>query len=338
MAAGHDYQREPRWQRRFWSKHLLRDDTNEKAEVREISGLAATDLRAALREMQGVASGSRSQGNFMYQANINPLAHERLTPEQWREAVDTLERNLGLEGHQRVVIEHVKEGRQHYHVIWNRVDVETMKVADMGGNYRIHEKTARELEARFGLTPTPTAAPNARNPPDALWEKRAAERSGIDPKTMREELTQLWRATDTGTAFKEALEERGYVLAKGDRRDFCVLDRAGDAHSLARRLEGVKAAEVRARMSDVNRDALPNVEDAREQQRRTPPRQSEPPRNIYDQNEVRRQSQLEREQMRKDRDAAKPANENRKGDDYLRDLIRRLEEYRERDRGRTRER
>ncbi len=140
-------------------------------------------------------------------------------------------------------------------------------------------------------------------------EKRAAERSGIDPKAMKEELTQFWRSTDFGTAFKAAIEERGYVLAKGDRRDFCVVDRAGDAHSLARRLDGVKTAEVRTRMSDVDREALPSVEEAREQQRATPPREQDTPQSIYDQSEVRRQSQLEREQMRRDRAAGEPAKD-----------------------------
>ena len=57
----------------YWSKHLLRDDTNERAEVKEISGLLAEDLPSALREMQAIAAQSRSHGNFMYQANINPL-------------------------------------------------------------------------------------------------------------------------------------------------------------------------------------------------------------------------------------------------------------------------
>src|SRR5271155_2786172 len=126
----------------FWSKHLLRDDTNERVEVKEIGGLLAQDVPAALREMKAIAAQSRCRGNFMYQANINPREGEHLTPDQWKEAVDTLEQNLGLEGHQRVVVEHVKHGRQHCHVIWNRVDVETLKVADMGGNWPIHEKTA----------------------------------------------------------------------------------------------------------------------------------------------------------------------------------------------------
>ena len=250
----------------FWSKHLQRDDTNERATVMEISGLLAEDLTTALREMQAVAAGSRSQGNFMYQANINPQAYEKLTPEQWKEAVDTLEKNLGLTGHQRVVVEHEKEGRTHRHVIWNRVDAETLRVADIGGNYRIHTATQQELEARFDLTPTPEPSPDRKRPLD-LWEVRAAERSGIDPDFIRAELSQLWRMADTGKAFAAAVEERGYILARGDRRDFCIVDHAGDAHSLARRLEGVKVKDVRERMADIDRDSLPTVAEARATQR-----------------------------------------------------------------------
>ena len=175
----------------YWSKHLLRDDTNARAEVKEISGLLAGDLPSALREMQAIAAQSRSHGNFMYQANINPYDYEHLTPEQWKEAVATLEKNLGLEGHQRVVVEHFKEGRQHYHIVWNRVDVDSLRVADMGGNYRIHTATARELESRFDLTPTPTQPAPDRKPALELWEVRAAERSGIDPAALKAELSAL---------------------------------------------------------------------------------------------------------------------------------------------------
>lgn len=207
----------------------------------------------------------------MYQANINPREGEQLSPEQWREAVDLLEKNLGLEGHQRVVIEHEKEGRIHRHVVWNRVDVESLRVADMGGNYYTHERTARDLERRFDLEPTRSLHGEHREEgrPERtpeLWEQRAAERSQIDPKELKAELTDLWRSTDSGKAFKNAIEERGYVLAKGDRRDFCIVDHAGDAHSLARRVEGVRAKDVRERMADIDRDRLPTVAEARDQQ------------------------------------------------------------------------
>jgi hypothetical protein len=218
-------------------------------------------------QMAAVASASRCQRNFMYQANINPRIGEVLTRAQAIEAFDVLGRNLRLDGHQRVIVQHEKLGRRHFHAIWNRVDIETLKVTDIGGNYRVHEATARELEARFGLEPTPRpAGPRERSP--ELWELRAAARSGIKIDDLKAELTRLWHGTDSGQAFKAALEARGYILARGDRRDFCVVDRAGTAHSLAKRLDGVRTKELRVRMADVDREGLPSVAEARAEQRR----------------------------------------------------------------------
>lgn len=256
----------------YWSKHLMRDDTNTRAELKDVRGLLADDVGAALRQMEAVASGSRSQGDFMYQANINPRDHERLTDEQWQQAVDTLEKNLGLEGHQRIVVEHEKEDRVHRHVVWNRVDADTMRIADMSWNYYTHERTSRELEERFDLARTKSL--HGEHRPDGrperapeMWEERAKERGGIDRDAMKAELTELWRATDSGKAFQSAIEEQGYMLARGDRRNFVVMDQAGTAHSLARRLDGVTTAQVSRRMADIDRDSLPSVVEARARQK-----------------------------------------------------------------------
>ena len=301
----------------FWSKHLLRDDTNERAEVKEIVGLLAEDLPSALKEMQAVAAQSRCHGNFMYQANINPRDNERLTPEQWKEAVDTLEKNLGLDGHQRVVVEHVKNGRQHYHVVWNRVDVDNLRVADIGGNWRTHEKTARELEIRFGLEPTPPRDKDAaRKSALELYEIRAAERTGVDPVALKAELTELWNRADSGKAFAAAIEECGYVLAKGDRRDFCVIDQAGDAHSLARRLDGVRAKDVRERMADIDRDSLPSVAEARDVQRARmldgPAHTREAPDRTHDPATRAVEQEIAEKRLREVREAAAEAAPDRK--------------------------
>jgi hypothetical protein len=247
----------------FWSGHLLRTDTNARAELKEARGVVASDLHGALREMQAIAGASRCGTDFMYQANINPLAHEHLTPDQWTTAIDRLEKNLGFEGHARVVVEHVKESRQHVHVIWNRVDDELRTVSPWR-NYETHERTARQLEREFDLEPTPQNGRAANT--FALWELQRAEVTQIDPRAVKAEVTQLWQQTDSGQAFTAALGERGYILAKGDRRDFCIIDHAGTVHSLARRLDGVNAADVRARMSDIERDTLPTVAEARASQ------------------------------------------------------------------------
>src|ERR1700676_373538 len=89
--------------------HLTRTDTNERAEVKEVRGVAAEDLRGALLEMEAVASGTRSTKPF-YHGSINTRADERMTDEQRRHAIDRLEAELGLTGQARVVVVHVKEG------------------------------------------------------------------------------------------------------------------------------------------------------------------------------------------------------------------------------------
>jgi len=73
----------------------------------------------------------------------------------------------------------------------------------------------------------------------------------------------LWQQSDSGSSFKAALESNGYLLCKGDRRDFVIIDPAGDDHSLTRRIAGAKAAGVRERLSDIDRDALPTVAEGR---------------------------------------------------------------------------
>ena len=99
------------------------------------------------------------------------------------------------------------------------------------------------------------------------WETFRGHKSGIDPQDVKAEVTALWREADSGKAFRTALAQRGYVLAQGDRRDFCIIDGSGQEHSLARRIDGVKAADIRLRMSDIDRDDLPRVGDGRSERR-----------------------------------------------------------------------
>ena len=253
---------------RFFSKHLVRADENERVNVTEIRGLAAETVPDAFRELDALASGTRTK-NFFYHANINPRDDETLTPEQWERAVDELESKLGLEGQSRFVVQHEKEGRTHCHVIWSRIDPDTLTAISDSHNYMKHEQAARALEAEFGLEAVQGVHGRdedierpARRPEN--WEKFRGHGSGIDPEAVKAELTQLWHQADSGQAFAAALEERGYLLARGDKRDFCVIDAAGDAHSLARRIDGAKAKDIRARMADIDRDALPSVAEASE--------------------------------------------------------------------------
>jgi hypothetical protein len=249
----------------------MRTDTNERAEVRELRGVAAEDLRGALLEMEAVASGSRTTKPF-YHASINTRADERLTEEQRTHAIDRLEEKLGLSGQPRVVVVHEKEGREHCHIVWSRIDLDRMRAISDSHNYRKHEEVARDLEREFGheRVQGAHAERDGKDRPDRTpshEEMLQADRGAVSPDEAKALVTELWRRTDSGQSFRAALEERDWILARGDRRDFVVVDPHGGTHSLARRVEAAKAKDIRARMADVDPELLPSVTEARTERR-----------------------------------------------------------------------
>jgi hypothetical protein len=182
--------------------------------------------------------------------------------------VDTLERHLGFEGQPRIVFEHEKHGRVHRHVVWSRIDADTMTALSDSLTYAKHEAAAREIERDCGLKPVASVLVKDRSEPRP--ERRAKDfegfrgsQTGLTPDQVQAEVTALWLKCDSGAAFRAALEAHGYILCRGDRRDFCIIDPAGDEHSLARRIAGVNAAELRERMADIDRNGLPTVAEGR---------------------------------------------------------------------------
>jgi hypothetical protein len=248
------------------AKHLGNAETNERITLLETKDTIADDLRGALVELDAYAVGTRCD-KPLYHAAISPEPPHRLTPDQRMEAVNALEAKLGFNGHPRVVIMHEKLGREHIHVVWTRIDLEKMRSISDSHNYRKHEEVSRELERRFGHERVQGAhheregvARPDRTPSRA--ELRQEERTGIRGKQVKAEVTWIYRASDSVEAFKAGLEAKGYVLAQGDRRDFVIVDREGGVHSLARRIEGVRAAELRSFMAPIDRKSLPGLEEA----------------------------------------------------------------------------
>jgi Relaxase/Mobilisation nuclease domain len=251
--------------------HLTRTDTNERAEVKELRGVAAEDLRGALLEMEAVAAGARTSKPF-YHGSINTRADERLTDAQRMQAIDRLEAALGLTDQARVVVVHQKEGREHCHIVWSRIDLGRMAAISDSHNYRKHEEVARALEREFGHERVQGAhiGRDGKERPDRTpshAEMLQADRTGLSPQEVKAQITDLWRRTGTGQEFAVALWDAGFVLARGDRRDYVVIDQQGGTHSLARRVEGARASDIRERMADLDSARLPNVAEAKQIQR-----------------------------------------------------------------------
>ncbi len=250
----------------FWTKHLQNTEENERAELKQIRGLRADTLREALEEMQRQARINPRVENFMYHADFNPCPHEHLTAEQRDRAFEIFEQQRGIPADAaRIVMEHVKNGRQHWHVIWYRLNEQGRPFSDRL-DAKVAHAAAREIENELGLQrvvgpfdrepgqPRPPRAPKA-------WEMYRDQKNGLDTRDITAEITELRQQSDTGRAFQAALEQHGYQLVTGDR-GLLILDSAGKEHSLARR-SGVKAKELNELMRDVDRAPYPPLNRAR---------------------------------------------------------------------------
>lgn len=253
------------------AKHVTRTDTNERVDVKEIRGVVAEDVLGALREMEAVACGARTTKPF-YHGSINTPADERMTDEQRAYAIDKLEAALGLTGQPRVVVVHEKKDREHTHIVWSRIDLDRMAAISDSHNYRKHEQVARALEREFGHERVQGAHAErdgkerpARTPSHS--EMLQADRTGLSPHQAKELMTGIWNTTKNGKEFEAALAEKGWILARGDRRDFVAIDPTGGTHSIARRIEGAKAADVRQRFADIDPRDLQSVAEAKQTQR-----------------------------------------------------------------------
>jgi hypothetical protein len=141
----------------FWRKldrTLMKPEDDTRVRLVETRGLATDDVTYALRIMDALGMGTCAK-RVLYHATINPRAEESLTERQWEKAADTLEHALGLYEQPRIVVEHEKSGRVYRHVVWSRVDFDTMTMIPDSWSYLAHQRTAAALEKEFGHKVTP---------------------------------------------------------------------------------------------------------------------------------------------------------------------------------------
>ena len=281
------------------ARHLGRADTNERVEILQLDSAGTTEQ--AFRDWQTYTLATNGKLG-LYHANIDPDAKYAMTRDQWWRAVEVLEEELGLQGQPRAVVLHEKHGREHIHVVWARTDLDTMKLRVDGWNFVAHERASLRLEQEFGHEHVPGkhAKRDREKQPEfpkaevSHDEWQQSERSGIGHVQRRAQVKALFEASDTGLAFKAALEDAGYVLARGDRRGFVILDDHAKVYSLSDQLPGMRAKDLRAFMVEIDLDNLPSVKEARAllrdtaqlEQNRDPngseSSQSEPPAPITD--------------------------------------------------------
>ncbi|MBL1259814.1 MAG: relaxase/mobilization nuclease domain-containing protein [Thiotrichaceae bacterium] len=240
--------------------HLLKAE-NEHIEIHELRGFVSDNLAGALGEIHAVSQATRAR-QFLFSLSLNPPPEENVSTQAFEDAINRIERKLGLRGQPRAIVFHTKEGRRHCHVVFSRIDAQKMKAIPLPyTRYKLRE-ISRDLYIENGWK-MPRGFINSKNrDPNnftlAQWQQ--AKRAGKDPRGIKAALQDCWAISDTQGAFQQALLMRGFTLARGDRRGFVVLDQQLEIYNVAKWV-GIKAKDARAKLKD--EEKLPSVQDAR---------------------------------------------------------------------------
>lgn len=238
--------------------HYLRGPENERITLREISGFATKDPDEALQMIELSAKGTQC-AKPLYSAKVSPETDRLWTKEEIRRAIELLEENLGLKGQPRIVVEHKKHGRVHYHVLWSRFPPDGGAAVHMGHNYAINLKTQKQIEKEFKLRPMMARGRDFRQ-----WEIEWAKRYGFDIFKLRKEITKDFNAVKSGQAFLALLEKKGCVLCRGDKSQFVLILPWSQHKALSSMIHGRPTkATLRRALADIDIKKLPTVDEGK---------------------------------------------------------------------------
>jgi hypothetical protein len=206
------------------------------------------DILQSLLDMEALGSLSKGE-KTIYHAQISPGKKDSLemSDEQYLRSIRILAEKLGFKDQPFVSRFHYKKDGVHLHVAWQRYSPEKKRLISDSKNYERHDKAREQMEIEFGHART----------------------RGKDPKhnEVQREAFEAWQKTKTGPEFVDEMKQRGYTVAKSNRkRPFQVVDHeTGITYELTRKLKDratetyIKANDVWKRLDGMD---LPNDKDA----------------------------------------------------------------------------
>jgi len=227
--------------------HLLNAEDNELVEVLDIRGAMADDLHGAFAEVEAQAAAMTKCQKYLYSLSINPdVAGGPMADELYSDYIERAEDALGLYGQPRAIVRHIKEDkagnlREHYHVVWSRIDVQDCKAIHMAFDYDklmgVTRQFARDhgIELALGYYKLEDRKRQSYRQL-SLYDKAQENQLGMSKEERMEVVTELWNQRDSASSFVQALEYHGYILARGNR-PFVLVDIYGHSNSLPKLID-----------------------------------------------------------------------------------------------------
>ncbi|MEZ5691668.1 MAG: hypothetical protein R3D71_08395 [Rickettsiales bacterium] len=236
--------------------HLMKQE-NERVEVHEIRGFCSDTLMGAFNESYAMSRATKCK-QHLFSLSLNPPKETEVSNKDFESAIGQVEEKLGLIGQPRAIVFHEKEGRRHCHAVWSRIDSEEMRAVQLSYSKNKLKELSRELYIEHGWKmPRGLVNSEERDPRNfTLAEWQQAKRIGKDARDVKTQFQDAWAISDSKAAFTHALQERGYKLARGDRRGFVAIDHNGEVYSLSKWCD-IKPKQIKERLGDAK--ALPSV-------------------------------------------------------------------------------
>lgn len=220
-----------------------------------------------LKQKSGIVrTGRKNINGAVYSFSLS--WHPQQNPDQdtmLMAAYEALER-LDLQEHESIIVAHNDCKHKHIHIVTCLVHPETGKICAPSYDRLTLSTWAEEMERMDNNIVCPQRVINnelRRN--NARHDRQLAlvkyKEKQLD---IADEIQQLYNQFDTGLAFQSALKTKGYILAKGDRRGFVLIDKNEKVYSLSRQLKGQWAKDIKKRLQDIITE-LPDIRDTKRQ-------------------------------------------------------------------------
>lgn len=244
--------------------HHLQKEENELVEVHQIRGFLSNTLEGAFQESHAISRATNCK-QHLFSLSLNPPKNAAPSVEDFEDAVERAEKQLGLDGQPRAIVFHEKRGidgelRRHAHAVWCRINTNSMKAVQLSFSKMKLREVSRALFVRHNWK-MPDGLKNSKNRDPrnfTLAEWQQAKRAGKNAKEVKATFQDCWALSDSKTAFKNALLEQGLVLAQG-KRGHVAVDYQGEVYPVSR-WTGLKAKDVRMRLG--SHEDLPRVQKA----------------------------------------------------------------------------
>ena len=223
--------------------NLFTNDPDKAWRMMACTAMMSEDLKKA----SGIPLTGRKGEYPVYAFSLS--WHPDETPDQAHmiETAQSALKALKLDDRQALIVCHTDEEQPHIHIMVNRVDPRTGKMAGIGRDQYILSRWAEKYE---------------RDISRKIWcgqrvENNRRRDAGETVKYRENRIESAWKRADTARAFQAGLKEYGYTLARG-KRGAVVVDPQGSIHTIARTV-GIKAAEVKQRLSALDLKSLPDA-------------------------------------------------------------------------------